>query len=210
MVEKEKRTECYKHKWIPLLGIDKKKSVPTSLFTCLRCGDLKVGVQTIKISQFRLDMGGLPINSVAGVNLINGSSVDTLPTSGPASGLIITANVTTNSQGIGAPLYVDISGNLIEANALSSATSPCVALAVDTGTGANKRVLVHGILRLSAWNWATGPGTLSLVYVSTTTGTLTQNKTEFSGTDRVIQPVGWALSADSIYFAPSMIYLTHV
>jgi len=184
------------------LGQDKDKSVPTFLFTCLNCGDLKVGTQTIKISRFRLDMGELPINSAAAINLMNPPSVDAT-----ASGLIIKASVTVNSQGIGAPLYMSAGGNLIEADATTSATSPCVALAMDTGTGL-KRVLVHGVLRLDAWNWATGPGTASLIYVNTIAGTLTQ--TQPSGTDEVIQPVGWALSPDSIYFAPSMIYLTHM
>ena len=199
MAEKK---ECVKHKWIPLLGIDKKKSVPTSLFTCLKCGDLKVGEQTIKISRFRLDMGELPINSVAGIKLMNPPTVDTT-----ASGLIVTATVDTNAEGIGAPLYMAANGHLVTANASTNSTSPCVALAMDTGTG-SKRVLLHGVLRVDAWNWTTGPGTSSLIYVSTTTGTLTQTKP--SGTDQVIQPVGWGLSADSIYFTPSMIYLTHV
>jgi hypothetical protein len=55
--------EC-RHKWIPLLGRVGKKNVPTSLFTCLKCGDLKVGTRTIKISRYRLDMGDKPIKSI--------------------------------------------------------------------------------------------------------------------------------------------------
>lgn len=201
-VKKTEKKECLRHKWVPLLGVDKKKSVPTFLFTCLRCGDLKVGTQTIKISRFRLDMGELPINSVAGIKLMNEPTVDTT-----ASGLIITAVVDTNAQGIGAPLYMAADGHFDTTNATSSATSPCMALAMETGTG-SKKVLVHGILRVDAWNWTVGPGTSSLIYISTSTGTLTQ--TQPSGTDQVIHPVGWALSDDSIYFAPSMMYLTHV
>ncbi len=200
--KKEEKTECSKHRWIPLLGIDKKKSVPTSLFTCLKCGDLKVGTQTIKISRFRLDMGELPINSVAGIKLMNEPTADTT-----ASGLIVTATVDTNAEGIGAPLFMSADGHLDTADADSSTTSPCVALAMETGTG-SKKILVHGVLRVDAWNWTRGPGTSSLIYVSTVTGTLTQ--TQPSGTDDVIQPVGWALSDDCIYFAPSLIYLTHI
>jgi len=196
------KTDCIKHRWIPLLGIDKKRSIPTSLFTCLKCGDLKVGVETIKISRFRLDMGELPINSVAGIKLMNEPTADTT-----ASGLIVTATVDTNAQGIGAPLFMAADGNLDTADADTSATSPCVALALETGTG-SKKILVHGVLRVDSWNWTRGPGTLSLIYVSTTVGTLTQ--TQPTGTDEVIQPVGWALSDDCIYFAPSMMYLTHV
>ena len=202
----EEKTECIRHRWIPLLGIDKKRSVPTSLFTCLRCGDLKVGRRTIKISRFRLDMGELPINAVAGINLMNPPTNDLT-----ASGLIIKAYVETNITQIGTPLYMAANGHLIAANATTSAQSPCIALAMDTGSGDYKRILVHGIIRaVDAWNWTIGPGTSGLIYVSTTTGTLTQDITEFNGTNRVIQPVGWALNADCIYFAPSMMYLTHV
>lgn len=197
----EKR-DCTTHNWIPLLGNDNGKTVPTFLFTCTNCGDLKVGTQTIKISRFRMDMGELPINSVAGIKLMNEPSVDAT-----ASGLIMTAVIDTNAQGVGAPLYMASNGHLSTANATTSATAPCVALAMDTGTG-SKRILVHGVLRVDSWNWTTGPGTSGLIYLSTSTGTLTQTKP--SGTDEVIQPVGWALSDDCIYFSPSVMYLTHV
>jgi len=200
--KKTEDKECKKHKWIPLLGVDKKKTVPTFLFTCLKCGDLKVGTQTIKISRYRLDMGELPINSVAGIKLMNEPTVNAT-----ASGLITTADVATNAHGIGAPLFIAADGQLNTSNASSSATSPCVALALDIGVG-SKRVLVHGILRLDSWSWNVGPGTSGLVYISTATGTLTQIRP--SGTDNVIQPVGWALGSNALYFSPSMIYLTHV
>ncbi len=196
------KAECANHKWIPLLGIDKAKTIPTSLFTCLKCGDLRVGTQTIKISRFRLDMGELPINSVAGIKLMNEPTADNT-----ASGLIVTAIVDTNAEGIGAPLFMSADGHLDTADADSTTTAPCVALAMETGTG-SKRILLHGILRADAWDWTIGPGSSGLIYVSTATGTLTQ--TQPSGTDDVIQPVGWALSDDCIYFSPSMLYLTHV
>ena len=114
--------------------------------------------------------------------------------------------VDTNSQGVGAPLFLAADGHFDEADADSSTTSPAVVLALESGTG-TKKVLVHGILRKDAWNWTTGPGKSSLIYVSTSAGTLTQ--TQPSGTDDVIQPVGWALSDDCIYFCPSLIYFTH-
>lgn len=196
------KLDCTSHKWIPLLGADGARSVPTFLFTCLNCGDLKVGTQTIKISRFRLDMGELPINSVAGIKLMNEPTADTT-----ASGLIVSAIVDTNAVGIGAPLFMAADGHLDAASASSTATSPCVALAIETGTG-TKKILLHGILRVDAWNWTMGPGTASVIYVSTTTGALTQ--TQPSGTDQVIQPVGWAISDDCIYFTPSMTYWTHV
>lgn len=198
----EEKRDCKEHHWIPLLGIDKDKTVPTFLFTCTNCGDLKVGTQTIKISRFRLDMGELPMNSVAGIKLMNEPTVDAT-----ASGLIITALIDVNAVGIGAPLFMAADGHMETANATSVATSPCVALAMDSGTG-SKRVLLQGILRYDSWNWTTGPGTQSLIYISTSTGGLTQVAP--SDPDNVIQPVGWALSDDCIYFSPSMMYFTHV
>ena len=195
------KEDCKKHKWIPLLGIDKDKSVPTALFTCIRCGDLKVGTHTIKISRYRLDMGELPINSVAAIKLTNAPS--------PASGLIIEASVDASAT-LGMPLYMLAStGHFNNANASSSATSPAVALAVDTGSGNNKKVLLHGILRSNAWSWTIGPGHAGLIYLSTT-GDLTQDQSSLNGTNQVTQPIGWALSSNCIYFAPSMIYLTHI
>lgn len=148
-----------------------------------------------------MDMGELPINTVAAVRLIKAPTADLT-----ASGLIILGTVDTNAQGIGAPLYIAADGNFDTADADTNTTSPCVGLALETGIGVGKKILVHGILRVDAWNWTIGPGDASLIYVSTAVGTLTQ--TQPSATDNVIQPVGWALSADVIYFSPSMMYIT--
>ena len=123
-----------------------------------------------------------------------------------SSGLIVTMTVDTNAEGIGAPLFMAADGHLDTADADASTTSPCVALALETGTG-SKKVLLHGVMRNDGWNWTTGPGKASLIYASIVVGTLTQ--TQPSATDEVIQPVGYALSDDVIYFCPSMIYFTH-
>lgn len=198
----KEKVDCSNHKWIPLLGINEGKNVPTSLFTCLKCGDLKVGQRTIKISRFRMDMGELPLHNVAGIRLMNEPTANNT-----ASGLIVMATVDTNTEGIGAPLFMAADGHLDTADADSSTTSPCVALAIETGAG-SKNILLHGVLRVDAWNWTTGPGTSSLIYLSTATGGLTQ--TQPSGAGDIIQPVGWALTDDCIYFSPSMMYLTHI
>ena len=123
-----------------------------------------------------------------------------------SSGLIVTMTVDTNAEGIGAPLFIAADGNLDTADADTSATAPCVALALEAGTG-SKKVLLHGVMRVDAWNWTTGPGKASLIYLSTTVGTLTQ--TQPSGTDEVVQAVGYALSDDVMFFNPSMMYFTH-
>jgi len=135
------------------------------------------------------------------VNLAFPPAADETP-----SGLIISVEVATNAEGIGAPLFIAADGEFDTADASASTTSPAVVLALEEGTGA-KKVLLHGILRQDAWDWTIGPGKLSLIYLNTTTGELTQ--TQPSGTDEVVQPVGWALSADVIYFCPSLLYFTH-
>ena len=123
-----------------------------------------------------------------------------------ASGIIVTMTVDTNAEGIGAPLAMAADGHLDTADADSVDNMPCVALALEAGTG-SKKVLLYGVMRNDDWNWTTGAGAAGLVYVSTTVGTLTQTKP--TGKDDVIQPVGWALSADVIFFCPSMMWITH-
>jgi len=202
----DKKNECKNHKWIPLLGINEGKNVPTSLFTCLKCGDLKVGRRTIKISKYRMDMGELPIYQLQEMRLMNPPTADHT-----ASGLVVTATVDTDVSAVGVPLFMNSSGHLEATDADLDSKSPCMALALETGSG-GKRVLVHGVLKTSNWNWTIGNGKANLVYISTATGTLLQHTDMLAGVtgeDDVIQPVGWVLSSTSMYFSPSMIYLTH-
>ena len=124
-----------------------------------------------------------------------------------ASGIIVTMTVDTNAEGIGAPLAMAADGHLDTADADSVDNMPCIALALETGTG-SKKVLLYGVMRNDDWNWTTGAGAAGLVYVSTTVGTLTQTKP--TGEDDVVQAVGWALSADVIFFCPSMMWITHI
>ena len=121
-------------------------------------------------------------------------------------GIIRTLTVDTNAEGIGAPLFMAADGHLDTADADAVASMPCVALALEIGTGA-KKVLLWGTMRNDAWDWTIGPGEAGLIYVSGTVGTLTQTKP--TGEDDVIQPVGYAISADEMMFNPSMIWLTH-
>jgi len=72
--QQQKEKPC-KHQWAALMAQKGKKviAVPSAKI-CLKCGLLKIGVQTIKISSFRLDMGDLPINNAKAV-IIN-SDID--------------------------------------------------------------------------------------------------------------------------------------
>jgi len=137
----------------------------------------------------------------------HGMSVNVEPTDDlDYQGIIATMTVDTNAEGVGAPLFLAADGHLDTADADTVATAPCVALALETGTG-SKKVLLMGTLRVDAWNWTIGPGATSLIYLSETVGTLTQTKPTTE--DAVVQPVGFALTDDMIMFNPSMVYITH-
>ena len=59
-------------------------------------------------------------------------------------------------------------------------------------------MLLRGYVYNSAWNWTSIGGEL---YLSTTAGAMTQ--TQPSGCGDIVRVVGYAISADLIYFNPS-------
>jgi len=121
--------------------------------------------------------------------------------SGEASGSSIKMTVDVNAQGFGAPLFVASDGNLETADATTNATLPCIALAIDTGTGADKEVLLEGIMAYDSWSWTQG----SLIYVSTNVGTLTQTIPSGSGDN--VQIIGVATDTNALYFTPNYMLL---
>ena len=200
------KTECKKHGWIPLLGIDKEKTVLTSLFTCLKCGDLKVGARTIKISRFRLDMGNLPIKSVSTIG-IN----ESLSSNHTASGIIVSMTAGVDLE-FGNIVYFTSSGTCLKANATTgSAAYPAMGMAIASITnGAAGNILLHGTARNDSW--ASPPFSLTtggVVYLSKTAGEITKSYSTHTTTDDVIQVLGIATSTTRIYFNPSVDYLTH-
>ena len=122
------------------------------------------------------------------------------------SGLYVTMTVDSNSTGVGCPLYMAADGHWDEADADAVATAPALGLAMETGTG-SKKVLLWGIMRNDGWDFTTGPGELSLVFLGTDVGTLTQ--TAPSGASDVIQAVGSALSDDVLLFSPQLHVVEH-
>ncbi|MBI2634976.1 MAG: DUF2190 family protein [Parcubacteria group bacterium] len=143
------KIECKNHEWIPLLGINKGKGVVTSLFTCLKCGDLKVGEQTIKISQYRLDMGELPINNVLGIKLVESPTANQT-----ASGLIVSMTY-GESITLGDLLYFKSDEKVYKADANGASTYPVAGLALATASSGSNNVLLHGIYRDSV-KWTGG------------------------------------------------------
>lgn len=95
----------------------------------------------------------------------------------------------------GQAYHVDTDGDLIDADADATTTMPAIGLAVDTGTGASKQILLRGLICETDWAWTVG----GIVYVSadpTTTEGLTQ--TAPAGTGDQVQVVGIATTADCI------------
>ncbi len=95
---------------------------------------------------------------------------------------------------------------LTDADAIGTAGNVLVMMAGEAGTDTNPlRVIEPGSwVRNDAWNWTVG----GVLYLDTSTaGGLTQ--TVPSGTDDVVKIVGHAVSADVIYFNPSVNWIIH-
>jgi len=118
-----------------------------------------------------------------------------------ANGMVVPMTVDANDQGFGSPLYMATDGNLEMADASSSATAPCVAMALEAGTG-TKDCCLLGFVRNDSWNWTSLGGVEGLIYISTTSGVLTQ--TLVSGSGNQVQTVGYATHADRMYFNPQL------
>jgi len=92
-----------------------------------------------------------------------------------------------------------------DADAASSASGMlAISLESKNDTQAMSVALSGALVRNDTWNWTVG----ATLYVSTTPGAITE--TQPSGTDDVIRIIGFAVSADVIYFLPESSYITHV
>ena len=117
-----------------------------------------------------------------------------LTISGTYEGKIMTITVDDVSTVFGNPLYIESDFHYHRADADSSTSMPCRALSLESGNG-SKKILLEGQVCNTDWNWNRGD-----VYVSTISGALTQ--TYPTGDGDQIQIVGWALSANTMYFKP--------
>ena len=152
-------------------------------------------LQTKSSSEFN-DPVHINDNVVLSKNIQITGDIDNLS----SSGMTVVAPVGANSTGFGAALYVSSDGTLKEADANAVATMPCVALALGSGTG-DKEILLQGFIRNEDWAWTPG----GLIYVSPTTGVITQTKPSASG--QQVQILGVAVSDDMIYFKPNLMLI---
>ena len=121
-----------------------------------------------------------------------------------AIGIKDAATIDTNTVGFGGALRLSADANFDDADSDTSAGMPCSALALASGTGAGKPILLLGLIRNDAWAWTPG----GLVYVSGTAGALTQ--TIPTGAGKWVQVVGIARTATILFFNPSYVMVERV
>jgi hypothetical protein len=120
----------------------------------------------------------------------------------PASDETHSGDVTSLTAGeilaYGEVCYFKSDGKMWKADADASTTMPVVGMAVAAiAADAAGDFILRGFVRDDTWNWTVG----GLIYASTTAGALTQTAVSASGDQ--LQIVGWAKSADIMYFNPS-------
>jgi hypothetical protein len=142
--------------------------------------------------------------TIAAKTIVGGMDIEKirLSTSPTASGSgdTILATVDQNTVGAGGLLVKSADGNWDDADKDSSTTAGYLALAMESGTGASKELLIRGYFRNNAWNFTPG----QQLFVSDS-GTITATVSGYTTGD-IIQVVGYADAADKIYFNPSPEY----
>jgi len=143
--------------------------------------DASVGIGTIT-PKAKLDVfGDIGINPSLALN-------------NDCSGITSIVTIASNNLGPGAAMFMNSNGNFETANASNLNELPCVALAVEGGTGL-KKVIHHGYFRNDNWNWIVS----GIIYVDDD-GYLTQ--VEHNGYILINQKVGYAVTNNIIMFNP--------
>jgi hypothetical protein len=128
---------------------------------------------------------------------LNGYSINygsILTTNGTYQGEVITVVVDDANTVFGNVLAQGADFHFDRADADNSSLTPVFLMALQTGAG-TKKALIKGQVCNTSWNWSAGK-----VYMSKTTGAMTQTKPATTGD--IVQVVGYALSADTIFFDP--------
>jgi len=121
---------------------------------------------------------------------------------------LLEQTVDENTFGIACALHMAADNHWEMASANETTNHmPCTGIALTSGTGASKTVLLIGIVRHDTWNWTTGPGIAGLIYLGETSGVLTQTAPSDDGD--MIQCVGYALSDDMMMFNPQLHWIEH-
>lgn len=106
------------------------------------------------------------------------------------------------SLAFGTPVYIQSTGKPAGADADAAATMPAIGLIVVASTDADTpcTVLTHGVITDTDWEFT--PGTV--LYVSETVGSIETAVANISDTNDVVQVLGVAIHADSMFVNPSL------
>jgi len=142
--------------------------------------------------------------TIDGVLLTGGGCFEVDPTPNTdetGSGDMIRVTVDANTIGIGGLLHLESDGNFGDADADAEATcSSMLVMAMESGTGV-KKVLTRGFMRQDSWNWTVG----APLYADTDAGDITE--TAPSGSGEIVRVIGYAMSADIIFFDPDKTFI---
>ena len=135
-------------------------------------------------------LGGDLVLDESSIKYVPASLADTT-----AEGEVATMTIDAGAAvAFGDLLFMAADFELEQTDADTAATMPAIAMSLGTGEG-SQDVFLKGFVRNDAWGWSAGP-----IYVSGATGLMTQ--TEPAGSGDQVQRVGWAYSADVMFFDP--------
>jgi hypothetical protein len=108
------------------------------------------------------------------------------------------------SMAFGTAAYIQSTGKPGLADADAAATMPAIGVVVVASTDADTpcTLLTHGVVTDTDWNWT--PGATIYVADGATSGVLTATLADISDENDVVQIVGVAIHADSIFVNPSL------
>jgi hypothetical protein len=137
-----------------------------------------------------------------GATVAGNIQIQNPPADDTSSGITISADVDTNTVGIGGVLLLGTDGSWDDADATIEATAAgMLSIAVEAATG-TKVLLLQGMIQdAGTWDWTIG----ATLYLNTTVGQITE--TAPSGSGEIVRIIGYAMSADTIYFDPDKTYI---
>ncbi|MEN6553941.1 MAG: hypothetical protein ABFC34_13765, partial [Methanobacterium sp.] len=138
----------------------------------------------------------------------SGDSMDLgaiLTTTATFKGITIDAEIDSFACSAGDLMQMQPSGLYIGANAVSVDRCYMLGIATEAGNASTISLLTYGQFCLTSWNWTVG----APLYVSLNSGIMTQTPPA-STTDETNICVGFAISADTIFFNPYIAWATHV
>jgi len=103
---------------------------------------------------------------------------------------------------------IDSSGKMAiaKANAIANADGMFMCSQSSIGANSSGKFLIRGVVRNDSWNWTPG----GRIYLSTTgTNGNTMTQTAPTATNSVIQYLGHALTAKTIFFKPEQVQVVH-